>query len=202
MTLELSNVTAERHAQQLFYPVSFHLNSGESLQICGANGCGKSTLLRIIAGYLEPHTGHVTWHQNSIMQSELSYIGHHHGNKMRLTAQENLHLSAALAGKKIQPSQIKSSLERMGLDPTNRAPIMTFSAGQLRRLALARLLLNPTTLWILDEPTTSLDSAGQQLVQDLLDAHLKNGGIAVIVAHQSHVCRDANILQLDSKHHA
>lgn len=191
MQLIIDNLAFERNYQFLFSQINCVLNSGEILQVCGANGSGKSTLLRMLAGFIEPHTGTVLWQEKSIFrhrdtyQQYLHYVGHLNGTKPNLTVHENLQLNAALTNNKINSLHLKTTLQKMGLTHAIHTQAQYLSAGQLRRLSLARLLLNPTPLWILDEPMTTLDTEGQELLCDLLKQHLTNNGMAILATHQN-----------------
>jgi heme exporter protein A len=190
MTLSLNNLGFERNNQIVFHSVSSEILSGEMLQICGANGCGKSTLLRILAGYLEPQMGTVNWHGRSIVhaedyQQQLHYLGHQNALKPRLSAYENLEFFCALIMFKSAKSVLISALQQVGLGHAIHTQAFYLSAGQARRLALARLLVSPAKLWLLDEPTTALDTEGQILLNNLLTQHMKKGGIVVAATHQN-----------------
>lgn len=188
--LTLSKLGFERNNQTLFKEINCTLESGELLQIRGTNGSGKSTLLRIIAGFLEPQAGNVLWQghpisrQRNTYQENLHYIGHQNGIKPSLTVEENLQLSCALAAINSIPQELKKITEKIGLKRFLQKQAMHLSAGQTRRLSLARLLLNTNPIWILDEPTTALDAEGQKLLADLLNEHLAVGGIAIVATHQ------------------
>jgi heme exporter protein A len=187
MTLQLLNLTFERHYQTLFADINCSLNQGEAIQIRGVNGSGKSTLLRILAGYIEPQEGSILWQNQCILktrddyQQQIHYIGHQNGTKPYLTVYENLQLMTALSQ---QPSaDINSIIQRMGLSHLSDTQTWQLSAGQLRRTALARLLLHSAKLWILDEPATALDTEGQELFLNILSQHLQQGGMAIISTH-------------------
>ena len=188
--LEIDNLTFERNNQIVLNEIQSTLHSGEILQIQGANGSGKSTLLRILAGLIEPQAGTVFWNRRCIFQQReeyhphFHYLGHQNGNKLALTVQENLHLAAALNKHRVDVSYIKHILKKMGLTHAAHLLTLKLSAGQSRRLALAKLLLQERSLWILDEPNTALDSEGQALLGRLLHDHLHHGGMAVIATHQ------------------
>lgn len=190
MTLRIESLGFLRHYQFLFREISCTLHAGELLQTSGANGSGKSTLLRILAGLLEPHAGTVVWQDKSIFsekeiwQRRVHYLGHQNGIKSCLTPMENLQLSSVLIKKNLNPYLASSVLKKMGLSRLLDVQARHLSAGQLRRLALARLLLNPARVWILDEPLAALDTEGQQLLTDLLNQHLTNGGMAIVATHQ------------------
>ncbi len=187
MTLSIDNLTFERHDQPLFNQLNYTLNNGELLQVHGANGSGKSTLLRIIAGYIKPEHGAILWNHQPIFQHRddyqqiIAYLGHENAIKPYLTVYENLKLINILM--QAHHKQIDFIIEQIGLHSARNKMAWQLSAGQARRLALARLLLCPRLIWILDEPTTALDNAGQILFATLLNQHLTSGGIAIISSH-------------------
>jgi heme exporter protein A len=202
--LSIRDLSFERNNQTLFRAVNFTLSTGEMLQVRGANGSGKSSLLRILAGYMRPELGDVCWDGQCIFknrdeyQQQLHYLGHQNGIKPLLTARENLTLNSALLLKK-NTSGIKNILARLGLERLQDTKAMHFSAGQSRRLALARLLLHPLRLWILDEPATALDAEGQALLAAMLAEHLQNNGSAIIATHQD-LGAKTQTLNLGEKH--
>lgn len=187
--LTIDKLHYERNQQVLLRDVNCTLLAGEALQIRGANGSGKTTLLRILAGYIEPLAGSVYWRDKCIFQQrdeyqqQLHYVGHLNGVKQNLTVKENLRLSQVLLGQDLNYSRIEKAMHRVGIQHLNDKQAINLSAGQVRRLALARLLLNPNGLWILDEPLTALDVKGQELFLSLLDEHLALGGMAVLATH-------------------
>lgn len=189
MTLHVEQLGLERNYQFLLQDIHFHLQSGEWLQVSGKNGSGKSTLLRMLAGFLEPSVGKISWQnqlistQRELFQQQLHFIGHQNGVKLHLTVLENLKLISALANITTTLAHLEHSAAQMGLQHVLHAEVSKLSAGQLRRLALARLLISPAKLWLLDEPTTALDQAGQKILMELLHQHLSCGGMAVIATH-------------------
>ena len=189
MALSIQHLAFQRNNELLFSEVSLELQAGEMLQVRGDNGCGKSTLLRILAGYIYPETGSVLWQGKNIFQNlddyseAISYLGHQNGLKPHLTVYENLKLACALSGIKAQPDALKNVLYAMKLTHAEKTQAVYLSAGQKRRLALARLQLIPTRLWILDEPATALDHAGQHLLAEMLKLHLAQGGMAIVATH-------------------
>lgn len=189
MKLCISALAFERNYRLLLNNINCVLQAGEVLQVRGANGCGKSTLLRILAGFIEIQTGTVLWNDKCIneyresYQSDIQYIGHQNGVRPHLTVMENLKLYGALTNIKISTQQVSQVLKALDLYHLSDGIALHLSAGQQRRLALARLLLHPVPLWILDEPTTALDIAGQQLFINMLQQHLNKGGMAVLTAH-------------------
>lgn len=199
MTLMLNHLAFERNNERLFHSINNTTHPGELLQIRGANGSGKSTLLRILAGFIEPKEGDVTWLGESIFkfpeyQQQLHYIGHQNGVRLRLNVFENMKLYCALLRIPAKKSHIMSVLQQVDLDHQNNKQVMYLSAGQLRRLALARLSLSPAKLWILDEPMTALDITGQHIMLKLVEDHLEHGGIAVIATHQA--LKGSKVIQL------
>lgn len=206
MTLELKHISFERQYETLFSDISCRLHAGESLQVYGENGSGKSTLLRILAGYLEPEMGTIFWNNQCIYQKrddyqqQLQYIGHQNGIKLQLTIDENIKLMATLTESKINSQQIKNILQKFNLENLIHRKAQTLSAGQLRRVALTRLFLKPAQLWVLDEPTTSLDKQGQELFFNLLQQHLRQGGMAILTTHQPLTLSVNQSIQLGKKY--
>lgn len=188
-SLEIINLTCERNERRLFAELSIHLFAGEVLQIEGKNGCGKTSLLRILCGLSLATDGEVRWNGARIDKcredyfSQLNYIGHQHGLKVQLTASENLRLAVRLHQ---SPSDqtINEALQHVGLSGFENVLTQHLSAGQQRRVALARLLLKNTQLWILDEPFSALDSQGRSIVEAMLVEHAQKGGMAVVTSHQ------------------
>ncbi|MDX1900780.1 MAG: heme ABC exporter ATP-binding protein CcmA [Gammaproteobacteria bacterium] len=176
--LALNQLTFARNDCNIFSPVSFTLKAGELLQITGANGSGKSTLLRLIAGLIEPTEGRLEIH------ADFNYIGHSNAHQGSLTARENLQVAAAFLGITLTNDAQIQILKQAGIEHLIDTQVKYFSAGQARRLALARLLIQPSTLWLLDEPTAGLDISAQRWFEEILATHLSRGGMAVVVTHQ------------------
>ena len=181
-------LTCIRNDVMLLDGIEFRLDGGEILQVQGPNGSGKTSLLRILCGLVSPESGEVFWNGKNIHVNRqdfflaMSYIGHVNGIKLELTAQENLALSVALSVA-VQGISLSNILERIGLAGYEDTLAGRLSSGQRRRLALARLLINGSSLWILDEPLTSLDDYGKQLMRDMITAHAAAGGITVLATH-------------------
>jgi heme exporter protein A len=179
-----------RGEQHVLRGVSFAVAAGQCLQVSGANGAGKTTLLRVVCGLLPLESGALLWRGAALaadlegFYAELSYLGHENGLKGELTAAENLRFATRLR-RPISRAEIQSALERTAV--ADSADIITrrLSAGQRRRVALARLLLAGASLWVLDEPTSNLDQRGQTLLSELLGSHLEAGGVAVVATHQT-----------------
>ncbi len=179
--------------RRLFVDLSFALDAGRWLMLTGSNGSGKSTLLRIVAGLVRPSSGEIRWRGQPRRAGDpqwhacLAYQGHATGWKEQLSARENLEMQAWLdrsgrLGDQIGTA-VDAALDRVGLARQRRLQFARLSAGQRRRLGLARLALTPRPLWLLDEPTTALDTDGQRLFAELLDGHLADGGCAVVATH-------------------
>ena len=174
--------------------VTLQLRAGELLHVWGPNGAGKSTLLRVVCGLLRPEQGSVLWAGRSIADDPvayhlaLAYASHEPALKADLTALENLRFAVGLK-RRVADTELRSALGETGVAACADLPARVLSAGQRRRVALARVLVVRADLWLLDEPYTNLDASGAQLLSSLLERHLAAGGSALIVAHQELVLR-------------
>lgn len=167
-----------RNDELIFGPVDVQVERGEALLVEGSNGSGKTTLLRVLAGLLTPSEGTVEHDPHA----GLSLLGHLLGHKGELSLVENLRFAAGLHG--VRPgASIDAVLEEVGLSGFDDQPARTLSAGQRKRLALARLRLTPAMLWLLDEPFANLDLEGIALVNTLIERHLAQGGAALVTSH-------------------
>jgi heme exporter protein A len=168
--------------------VSLDVHPGELLHVSGPNGTGKTTLLRVVSGLLRPEKGSVAWQGRSIAataaeyQSALAYASHEPALKGDLTALENLRFTVGLK-RRVTAAELRSSLERTGVANCADLPARVLSAGQRRRVAMARVLAFRADLWLLDEPYTNLDGSGSSLLSALLAEHVGQGGVALVVAH-------------------
>ena len=177
-----------RGGQRLCQGLTFSLQGGEALQVRGANGSGKTSLLRVLAGLGRVDEGEVRWQGTPLGKSQehraaLSYVAHTNGLKAQLSPRENYDFYKSFTD---SSSEITAdeALTRFGLREVADRPCAYLSMGQKRRAALARLLAVNTRLWLLDEPLTSLDATGVELVTMLLEQHLNEGGLAVYATHQ------------------
>lgn len=195
-TLSAIGLSCTAGHRTLFRGLDFTAESGQWLMLTGPNGSGKSTMLRAMSGLSPFAAGTVRWRGQTPQEigagwrAQFLYQGHQAGWKDLFTAAENLDWQLRLDQSDGRVGGgVDEALERVGLRRQARLPFMRLSAGQRRRLALARLVCARRTIWLLDEPTTALDTAGQQLLGSLLDEHLEAGGCAVIATHQALPCR-------------
>lgn len=188
--LQASNLECVRGDRRLFRDLNFTVQPGEFLQLTGANGSGKTSLLRMICGLMAPAGGEIRWNGANIhslreeYSTVITYLGHRAAIKEELSALENLRVSAALDGTELEEAQARNTLEKMGLKGRELLPARLLSEGQKRRVALARLVVCNTKLWLLDEVLSSLDKTAVSLVLSLIENHLANGGLAVVSTHQ------------------
>ncbi|MGH6948760.1 MAG: heme ABC exporter ATP-binding protein CcmA [Kiloniellales bacterium] len=195
---ELLCVRGER---AVFGGLDFALNAGGALLLTGRNGSGKSSLLRLMAGLLKPAGGSVSWDGKAIgedperFRAELRYLGHLDAVKPALSVAENLAAFAGLRG--LGAAAVEAALDRLGLAPLEALPARLLSAGQKRRLALARLLLGESRLWLLDEPTVGLDSGAIERLESIVVEQRALGGAVVVATHQALALPGANEIALD-----
>lgn len=175
-----------RNEEPVFGPLDFEVNAGEALLVAGDNGAGKTTLLRVLAGLLSLSEGEVRLYGQPYRREDLAhhvaFLGHLPGHKGELTALENLRFAVGLGGFRHGVSP-PLALQSVGLAGYEDSPARKLSAGQKKRLALARLLLLPARLWLLDEPYANLDLEGITLVNRMISRHAHGGGAALVTSH-------------------
>ena len=188
MTFEAAGLACVRGERLVFEHLDFTLGPGGALLLEGPNGSGKSSLLRLCAGLLAPAEGRLAWDQAAIGEDpeahreRLQFVGHLDGVKPVFTVVENLGFWAGLCG--AAPATVLDALERVGLGHLAGLPARFLSAGQRRRLNLARLLLGTATpLWLLDEPTSALDRAGAEMLAGVIEQHRTGGGMVIAATH-------------------
>ena len=185
--LELCNLSCERDERVLFAGLSVAFNAGDLVQISGPNGAGKTTLLRAISGISGEYQGELRYNGASLpaarwdLACDSLYLGHLPGIKKNLTPAENLAWYQAQAGASME---INAALAAVGLYGYEDTPCYQLSAGQLRRVALARLHLSQARIWILDEPFTAIDKLGVSQLELLIDTHCRAGGLVLLTSHQ------------------
>jgi len=191
-----------RGERRLFAGIDFAVEPGECLHVRGENGVGKTSLLRILAGLAAPAEGAVTWRGQPVARvaddyhQNLLFLGHHNALKEDLTGLENLMFAAGLDGATLAEEEASAALRRFGLRGREDLPVRCLSAGQKRRVLLARLLTRKASLWILDEPFAALDTSAVQALADLIAEHLANGGMTVMTSHQAIPLNNVRSLQL------
>jgi heme exporter protein A len=187
--LEARGLTSQRGDLTLFAGVDFALRGGEALLVMGANGSGKTTLLRIAAGLTHAIAGDLMWRGATVqpfapaLRAEALYIGHKGALKDDFSAQENLASLASLHGARSEVFAVREALAAWSLGRQRALPARVLSQGQRRRVGLARMSLERRALWILDEPTTALDTGGIAVLRELLRDHLARGGVALVATH-------------------
>ncbi|ASM08340.1 MULTISPECIES: cytochrome c biogenesis heme-transporting ATPase CcmA [Serratia] len=187
--LEAKSLSCVRDERILFSELSFSVQPGDIIQVEGPNGAGKTSLLRILAGLARPDGGEVCWRGRNTLrdranyQQDLLFIGHQPGIKAVLTPFENLQFYQAVRGA-AEHQAIWRALEQVGLVGYEDLPVAQLSAGQQRRVALARLWLSAAPLWILDEPLTAIDKQGVAELISLFEQHAQRGGMVLLTTHQ------------------
>ncbi len=194
--LEVRDLNCTRDKRVLFDGLSFKATSGDLIQIEGPNGAGKTTLLRIIAGLALADKGEIIWQDTSIhvdrevFNQDLLYLGHHPGVKRELTAFENLAFYQKNHGD-FDESRLWDAITRAGLLGHEDVLAAHLSAGQTRRIALARLWLSNAKLWILDEPLTAIDKQGVKVLEAIFKEQVEKGGVILFTTHQDMFASDS-----------
>lgn len=189
--LEARALTCIRGERQLFQNLNLTVTAGECLHVRGENGVGKTSLLRLLTGLSKPEAGEVLWNHQSIAKDpsiyhrELLFLGHRDALKEDLTALENLQLYAVLDDIHLPGDKALAALWRFGLRGRENLPVSCLSAGQKRRVLMARMLTRQAKLWILDEPFNALDIHAVQDLQGLIAEHVEQGGLVVLTSHQA-----------------
>ena len=199
--LAASDLGIVRGERVIFAGLDLAVAAGDAVVLRGPNGAGKSTLLRILAGLLAPSVGAVTWDGAAITDDReahgrrLRYAGHGDALKFALTARQNLAFWARFEGTPVVA--VEGALERLGLARLGDLPAGILSAGQKRRLGLARLLLAPRPLWLLDEPTVSLDAASVEVLAGLIYEHRAGGGMVLVATHDELHMPGARVFEME-----
>lgn len=196
-----TNLTCIRGERIVFEALDFSLGEGEVLYLRGRNGSGKSTLLRVMVGLLGVVEGEMTWNGEPLSEdpeghrARLHYVGHQDAIKTALTVTENLAFWAEMSGVDKSKCTIPEALETFSLSHLAQLPARFLSAGQKRRLNLARIVASPAPLWLLDEPTNSLDKESVAALYDAIAAHRQKGGMVLLATHDD-LTEDVRILDL------
>ncbi|MBL4794412.1 MAG: cytochrome c biogenesis heme-transporting ATPase CcmA [Pseudomonadales bacterium] len=188
--LAIRNLSCQRDDRELFVDLSFDVSAGEVVQVAGPNGSGKTTLLRILCGLMSDFTGDILWCGQPVKKcwedfsSQLAFIGHAAGIKPSLTAEENLAWLVDIHGQhNIGEEDISDALTKVGLRGYEDVQTQQLSAGQKRRVGLARLYVEQAFCWILDEPFTAIDQQGVAELEKLIFDHAEKGGMVILTTH-------------------
>lgn len=184
--LTVNSITVQKNQQLIFKNLGFSAGLGSCLILTGGNGSGKTTLLKTIAGLAKPSAGEVLWNDENIQNfysdfsSDINYIGHKNFLKPQLTTLQNIEFGAKLNQTEIL---IPSAIKYFGLEDVIDKPIYQLSSGWQKKILLSKLIYQPKTLWLLDEPTINLDKAARELLFNLISVRIKEGGIVIIATH-------------------
>ena len=200
--LSAHGLTCVRGERRLFAQLDLTVEAGEWLHVRGENGAGKTSLLRLLAGLSQPAEGEIRWcgkpirHPDAQYRENLLFFGHHGALKEDLTGLENLAFAAAMDGADLAEASALSALYRFGLKGREELPVRVLSAGQKRRVMLARLVTRKAKLWVLDEPFTALDVKAVELLSVLISEHVAGGGMAILTSHQTMPIPGGRVVQL------
>ena len=201
-SLRANALTCVRGERTLFTGLDLEVSAGEWLHVRGENGIGKTSLLRLLSGLTKPAAGEIFWNEQLISADpseyhrNLLFLGHRDSLKEDLTALENLSIATALDGIAVTEDKILLALHRFGLRGREDLPVNCLSAGQKRRVLLARLLLRQAKLWILDEPFNALDVRAVEMLSELILEHIASGGMAIMTSHQEIPMPNGRVVQL------
>ena len=201
-SLRANALTCVRGERTLFTGLDLEVSAGEWLHVRGENGIGKTSLLRLLSGLTKPAAGEIFWNEQLISADpseyhrNLLFLGHRDSLKEDLTALENLSIATALDGIMVSGEEILLALHRFGLRGREDLPVNCLSAGQKRRVLLARLLLRQAKLWILDEPFNALDVRAVEMLSELILEHIASGGMAIMTSHQEIPMPNGRVVQL------
>ncbi len=196
-----TNLTCIRGERVVFEALDFSIGEGEVLCLRGRNGSGKSSLIRVMAGLLGVVEGDMSWNAEPLLEdpeghrARLHYVGHQDAIKTALTVTENLTFWAEMSGVETDKQTVPEALETFSLSNLAKLPARFLSAGQRRRLNLARIVASPAPLWLLDEPTNSLDKESVTTLYDAIATHRQKGGMVVLATHDD-LTEDVRILDL------
>ena len=200
--LSAHGLTCVRGDRRLFSGLDLTVSAGEWLHVRGENGAGKTSLLRLLAGLTQPAEGEIRWCGERINSDDedyrrnLLFFGHHGALKEDLTALENLEFASAMDGATLTLEAAMRALNRFGLRGREQLPVRVLSAGQKRRVMLARLVTRNAKLWVLDEPFTALDVKAVDLLSALISEHVTAGGMAILTSHQAMPIPGGRVVQL------
>jgi heme exporter protein A len=200
--LEVTDLACRRGGRRVFDGLSFALASGELLALTGRNGSGKTTLLRALALLVPAAAGSICWQGADVTadregwRGRLAWLGHQDGLKGDLTVAENVAVAERLQGRSVVRDRLEAALAAFDLARLPDRPVRTLSAGQRRRVALARVVCSPAPLWLLDEPLNALDAPAQMAVRQALSRHLAAGGLAIAATHATLEIGGARCLEL------
>ncbi len=186
--LTCHDLACNRGGRRIFEGLGFSLSAGGLLIIKGANGSGKTSLIKILAGLMPGEKGEISWNgvsikDNAAYDSSRLYIGHKDGLKLECTIRENLNFWASISG---TDTLLPAAMHYWGLTRKQHLPCAALSSGWRRKVALARLVLSPMSVWLLDEPTNFLDAQAVELFAALVESRVQQGGIAIIASHTVH----------------
>jgi heme exporter protein A len=200
--LTATGLSCVRGERRLFAGLDLAVGPGEWLHVQGENGAGKTSLLRILASLSPPAAGEIRWQGEPIQtlgedyHRDLLFLGHHGAVKEDLTPLENLTIAARLDDTALDEAAALKALARFGLRGREDLPVRFLSAGQKRRVLLARLAVRQAPLWILDEPFTALDVKAVDMLSGLIEEHLATGGMAILTSHQSMPLPNGRVLKI------